>query len=170
MNLTFYEGKIMSRTTFSGPVKSGTNRYSPYKNVGTTIITQQTPFTFDATLVQSVTLYVPSGSKIINVFVDVITAYNSATSATLTMGKTAAGTEYVSGVNVKTAARTTPTFTATQLTNMQSTPVDVSAANSQQSSSALVVTVTSVGQPTAGTGFVTVEYAQSDDRATYNTQ
>ena len=170
MNLTFYEGKIMSRSTFSGPVKSGTNRYSPYKNVGTTIITQQTPFTFDATLVQSVTLYVPSASKIINVFVDVITAYNSATSATLTMGKTAAGTEYVSGVNVKTAARTTPTFTAAQLTNMQSTPVDVSAANSQQSSSALVVTVTSVGQPTAGTGFVTVEYAQSDDRSTYNTQ
>ena len=170
MNLTFYEGKIMSRTTFSGPVKSGTNRYSPYKNVGTTIITQQTAFTFDATLVQSVTLYVPSASKIINVFVDVITAYNSATSATLTMGKTAAGTEYVSGVNVKTAARTTPTFTAAQLTNMQSTPVDVSAANSQQSSSALVVTVTSVGQPTAGTGFVTVEYAQSDDRSTYNTQ
>ena len=160
----------MSRTTFSGPVKSGTNRYSPYKNVGTTIITQQTAFTFDATLVQSVTLYVPSASKIINVFVDVITAYNSATSATLTMGKTAAGTEYVSGVNVKTAARTTPTFTAAQLTNMQSTPVDVSAANSQQSSSALVVTVTSVGQPTAGTGFVTVEYAQSDDRSTYNTQ
>ena len=160
----------MSRTTFSGPVKSGTNRYSPYKNVGTTIITQQTAFTFDATLVQSVTLYVPSASKIINVFVDVITAYNSATSATLTMGKTAAGTEYVSGVNVKTAARTTPTFTAAQLTNMQSTPVDVSAANSQQSSSALVVTVTSVGQPTAGTGFVTVQYAQSDDRSTYNTQ
>jgi hypothetical protein len=160
----------MSRTTFSGPVKSGTNRYSPYKNVGTTIITQQTPFTFDATLVQSVTLYVPSGSKIINVFVDVITAYNSATSATLTMGKTAAGTEYVSGVNVKTTARTTPTFTTTQLTNMQSTPVDVSAANSQQSSSALVVTVTSVGQPTAGTGFVTVEYAQSDDRSVFGTQ
>ena len=172
MNLTFYEGKIMSRTTFSGPVKSGTNRYTPYKNVGTTVLTQQTPFTFDATLVQSVTLYVPSASKIINVFVDVITAYNSATSATLTMGKTAAGTEYVSGVNVKTAARTTPTFTAAQLTNMQSTPVDVSSqtANNNGASSTLIVTVTSVGQPTAGTGFVTVEYAQSDDRSTFGTQ
>lgn len=162
----------MSRTTFSGPVKSGTNRYSPYKNVGTTVITQQTPFTFDATLVQSVTLYVPAGSRLINIFVDVITAYDSATSATLTVGKTAAGTEYASGVNVKTTARTTPTFTTTQLTNMQSTPVDVSSqtAGNNGASSALVVTVTSVGQPTAGTGFVTFQYAQSDDRATYNTQ
>ena len=160
----------MSRTTFSGPVKSGTNRYTPYKNVGTTVLTQQTAFTFDATLVQNVTLYVPAGSKLINIFVDVITAYDSATSATLTVGKTSAGTEYASGVNVKTAARTTPTFTAAQLTNMQSTPVDVAAANSQQASSALVVTITSVGQPTAGTGFVTFQYAQSDDRATYNTQ
>ena len=53
---------------------------------------------------------------------------------------------------------------------MQSTPIDVAAANSQQASSALVVTITSVGQPTAGTGFVTFQYAQSDDRATYNTQ
>jgi hypothetical protein len=170
MNLTFYEGKIMSRTTFSGPVKSGTNRYSPYKNVGTTVITQQTPFTFDATLVQNATFYIPAGSKIINIFVDVITAYDSATSATLTIGKASAGTQYASGVNAKTAGRTTPTFTAAQLTNMQSTPVDVAAANSQQASSAIVVTITSVGQPTAGTGFVTVEYAQSDDRSAFGTQ
>ena len=160
----------MSRTTFSGPVKSGTNRYAPYQNVGTTVITQQTPFTFGATLVQNATFYIPAGSKIINIFVDVITAYDSATSATLTVGKTSAGTEYASGVNAKTAGRTTPTFTAAQLTNMQSTPVDVAAANSQQASSAIVVTVTSVGQPTAGTGFVTVQYAQSDDRSAYNTQ
>jgi hypothetical protein len=160
----------MSRTTFSGPVKSGTNRYSPYKNVGTTVLTQQTPITFDATLVQNATFYIPAGSRIVNIFVDVITAYNSATSATLTVGKTSGGTEYASGVNAKTSGRTTPTFTTTQLTNMQSTPIDVAAANSQQASSAIVVTVTSVGQPTAGTGFVTVQYAQSDDRSTYDTQ
>ena len=162
----------MSRTTFSGPVKSGTNRYAPYQNVGTTVLTQAVPFTFDATLVQNVTFYIPSTSKILNIFVDVITAYDSATTATLTVGKVSAGTQYASGVNVKTAARTTPTFTAAQLTNMQSTPVDVSSqtANNNGASSTLIVTVTSVGQPTAGTGFVTVEYAQSDDRSTFSTQ
>ena len=160
----------MSRSTFSGPIRSGTNRYAPTLNVGTTVLTQAVPFTFDATLVQSVTFYIPSGSKIINIFVDVITAYDSATSATLTVGKAAAGTQYASGVNVKTTARTTPTFTTTQLTNMQSTPVDVAAANGQAASSAIVVTVTSVGQPTAGTGFVTMQYAQSDDRSAASAQ
>ena len=161
----------MSRTTFSGPVKSGTNRYAPYQNVGTTILTQAVPFTFDATLVQNVTFYIPSTSKILNIFVDVITAYDSATTATLTVGKVSAGTQYASGVNVKTAARTTPTFTAAQLTNMQSTPIDVSAQTTLSDNvSAIVVTITSVGQPTAGTGFLTMQYVQSDDRSTYNTQ
>lgn len=160
----------MSRTTFSGPVRSGTNRYSPYKNVGTTVLTQQVPITFDATLVQNATFYIPAGSKIINVLVDIITAYNSATSATLSVGKTSGGTEYVSGVNAKTSGRTTPTFTTTQLTNMQSTPVDVAAVNGQQACSTIIATVTSVGQPTAGTGFVTVTYAQSDDRSAFGQQ
>jgi hypothetical protein len=160
----------MSRSTFSGPIKSGTNRYAPTLNVGTTTLTQQVPFTFDATLVQSVTFYIPSASKILNIVVDVITAYDSATSATLTVGKAAAGTQYASGVNAKTSGRTTPTFTTTQLTNMQSTPVDVAAANGQAASSAIVVTVTSVGQPTAGTGFLTLVYAQSDDRSASTAQ
>jgi len=155
----------MSRTTFSGPIKAGTNRYAPTLNVGTAVLTQQVPFTFDATLVQNVTFYIPSGSKIVNIFADVITAYNSATSATLSVGKTSGGTEYASGVNAKTTGRTTPTFTTTQLTNMQSTPVDVVSVNGNGSSSAIVVTVTSVGQPTAGTGFVTLTYVQSDDRS-----
>jgi len=162
----------MSRSTFSGPIKSGTNRYNPYVNVGTTTLTQQVPFTFDATLVQSVTFYIPSASKILNIVVDVITAYDSATSATLTVGKAAAGTQYASGVNVKTTARTTPTFTTTQLTNMQSTPIDVTSqtAGNNGASSAIVVTVTSVGQPTAGTGFLTLVYAQSDDRNAFGQQ
>lgn len=162
----------MSRSTFSGPIKSGTNRYAPYQNTGTTVLTQQVPFTFDATLVQNATLYIPAGSKIINILVDVITAYNSATSATLTVGKTSGGTEYASGVNAKTSGRTTPTFTTTQLTNMQSTPIDVSSQTTGNNGacSAVIATITSVGQPTAGTGFVTVQYAQSDDRSSASAQ
>jgi hypothetical protein len=161
----------MSRTTFSGPVKSGTNRYAPYQNVGTTVITQSVPFTFDATLTQNATFYIPAGSKILNMQVDVITAYDSATSATLTVGKTSGGTQYASGVNAKTSGRTTPTFTTTQLTNFQSTPIDVAASTTGSDAvSAIVVTITSVGQPTAGTGFFSMQYIQSDDRATFGTQ
>ena len=160
----------MSRSTFSGPIKSGTNRYAPYKNTGTTVLSQTLPLAYDATLVQSATFYIPAGSQILNAWVDVTTAYNSATSATLSIGKTAGGTEYASGVNAKTTGRTTPTFTTTQLTNMLSTPVDVAAANSQQASSAVIATVTSVGQPTAGATQVTIQYIQSDDRSAYSAQ
>ena len=160
----------MSRSTFSGPIKSGTNRYAPYKNTGTTVLSQTLPLAYDATLVQSATFYIPAGSQILNAYVDVTTAYNSATSATLSIGKTAGGTEYASGVNAKTTGRTTPTFTTTQLTNMLSTPVDVAAANSQQASSAVIATVTSVGQPTAGATQVTIQYIQSDDRSSASTQ
>ena len=84
--------------------------------------------------------------------------------------RSAGGTEYASGVNAKTTGRTTPTFTTTQLTNMLSTPVDVAAANSQQASSAVIATVTSVGQPTAGATQVTIQYIQSDDRSSASTQ
>ena len=160
----------MSRSTFSGPIKSGTNRYAPYKNTGTTVLSQTLPLVYDATLVQSATFYIPAGSQILNAYVDVTTAYNSATSATLSIGKTAGGTEYASGVNAKTTGRTTPTFTTTQLTNMLSTPIDVAAANSQQASSAVIATVTSVGQPTAGATQVTIQYIQSDDRSSASTQ
>jgi hypothetical protein len=157
----------MSRTTFSGPVKSGTIKYNQYKNTGTTVLKQIQVVPFNTTLTSTVTNYLPSGCQLLNVVVDVLVAFDSATSATLTVGKTAAGTEYASGVNAKTLARTTPTFTAAQLLAMQSTTLDVSSAITGESAcSAIVTTITSVGQPTAGSVVVTLIYAQPDDRST----
>lgn len=162
----------MSRSTFSGPVKAGTNKYNTYKNVGTTVLTQFTALTQNGTNAVSSTLYIPAGSRIVNIFVDVNVVWNSGTSATLSVGKTAAGTEYASGVDVKAATgRITPTFTATQLTNMLSTPIDVPATGTYDACSAVVVTVTPVGTAaTTGTVNVTVVYTQTDDRSTFNTQ
>ena len=161
----------MSRTTFSGPIKAGTVRNNAYKNVGTTVLRQVQLLTFNATLKSENIIYLPAGSNILNVAVDVITAFDSATSATLTIGKTTAGTEYVSGVNAKTAARTIPTFTAAQLLAMQSTTLDVSSqVTGEAPCSAIYTTITSVGQPTAGSVYVTIQYSQPDDRSTFSTQ
>lgn len=157
----------MSRTTFSGPVKSGTIKYNTYKNTGITVLKQIQVVTFNSTLTSTVTNYLPAGSNLLNICVDVLVAFDSATSATLTVGKTAGGTEYASGVNAKTLARTTPTFTAAQLLAMQSTTSDVSSAiTGEAACSAIVTTITSVGQPTAGSVVVTLTYAQPDDRST----
>lgn len=142
----------MSQTLFSGPIASGDKQagVSGGPNVGLVVLSQSVLINFDATLVQNGTVYLPLGSRIVNIVADVLTQYNSATSATLTVGTASADTTYASGVNAKTAARTTPTFTAAQLTAMGSTAL-----------APVVATVTSVGQPTAGQVRVTVMYVQT---------
>jgi len=143
----------MARTTFSGPLASGDKEagVSGGSNVGLVVLSQTMLISRDATLVQSGSINLPVNSQIINIVADVLTAYDSATSATLTVGTAAAGTQYASGVNAKTAGRTIPTFTAAQLANMQDTTTNVP----------VVATVTSVGQPTVGQVRVTVNYVQT---------
>jgi hypothetical protein len=142
----------MARSTFSGPLRAGTLlEGSAAPNVGNVVLSQTVLINFDATLVQNATINLPANAQILTMFADVLTAYNSATSATLTVGTASAGTQYASGVNAKTAGRAVPTFTAAQLAAMASigttTPV--------------VATVTSVGQPTAGQVRLTVQYVQN---------
>ena len=143
----------MAQTTFSGPLASGDINAGKTggPNLGFAVLSQTVLLNFDATLVQNATVNLPFGSQILNIVVDVLTAYNSATSATLTVGTASAGTTYASGVNAKTAARTTPTFTAAQLTSMANIG----------STGPVVATVTSVGQPTAGQVRVTYSYVQT---------
>ena len=141
----------MAQTNFSGPLASGDRAPGIYNsNIGLVVLSQVVTINFDATLVQNGTMYLPLGSRIVNIVADILTQYDSATSATLTVGTSSAATTYASGVNAKTAARTTPTFTAAQLTSMGSTTL-----------APVVATVTSVGQPTAGQVRVTVQYVQT---------
>jgi len=143
----------MSQTTWSGPLASGDINAGKAggPNIGLAVLSQTVLIDFDATLVQNATVYLPYGSQILNIVVDVLTQYNSATSATLTVGTASAGTTYASGVNAKTAARTTPTFTAAQLAAMANIG----------NTGPVVATVTSVGQPTAGQVRVTYQYVQT---------
>lgn len=143
----------MSQTTFSGPLITGDRPagYPGGPNLGFVVLSQSLLVNFDTTLVQSASVNLPYNSTIINIVVDVLTQYNSSGTATLTIGTAAAGTTYASGVNAKTAARTTPTFTAAQLTAMANTG----------SVGPVVATVTSVGQPTAGQVRVTINYVQT---------
>jgi len=143
----------MARTTWDGPLASGTKQPGSTggSNVGLVKLTQTGTLNFDATLVQNLTFVLPANAVINDIKADVLTAFNSATSATLTVGTASAGTQYASGVNAKTAGRAAPTFSAAQLLAMSNITTNTS----------VVVTVTSVGQPTAGQVFVTVEYTQT---------
>jgi hypothetical protein len=143
----------MSQTTWSGPLASGDRNAgeSGGPNIGLVTLSQTALIDFDATLVQDATFNIPASSQIVDFYVDVLTAYDSATSATLSAGTASGGTQYLSAVSVKTAARRPNGFSAAQLAAMD----DVG------SNHTVVATVTSVGQPTAGQVRVTMLYVQT---------
>ena len=142
----------MSQTTFSGPLASGDINAGKAggPNLGLAVLSQTVLIDFDATLVQNATVYLPYGSQIVQTIVDVLTQYNSATSATVSIGTSSGATTYASGVNAKTGVRVLPTQTAAQLAAMANIG----------NTGAVVATVTSVGQPTAGQVRVTYLYVQ----------
>lgn len=143
----------MSQTTWSGPLASGDKNagVTGGPNIGLAVLSQTVLIDFDATLVQNATTYLPFGSQIVDVIVDELVAFNSASSATLSVGTTSGGTEYVSGVNVKTTGRKSNSYSAAQLAAMDNIG----------SNGTVVATVTSVGQPTAGQVRVTYLYVQT---------
>jgi hypothetical protein len=143
----------MSQTTWSGPLASGDKNagVTGGPNIGLAVLSQTVLIDFNATLVQNATTYLPFGSQIVDIVVDELVAFNSATSATLSVGTTSGGTEYVSGVNVKTTGRKSNSYSAAQLAAMDGIG----------NNGTVVATVTSVGQPTAGQVRVTYLYVQT---------
>lgn len=142
----------MSQTTWSGPLASGDINAGKTggPNIGLAVLSQTVLINFDATLVQNGSVNLPFGSQLLEVIVDVLTPYNSATSATLSVGITSGATTYAASVNAKTAGRTYTTPTAAQCAAMANIGTN----------GAVVSTVTSVGQPTAGQVRVTYTYVQ----------
>lgn len=138
-------------TTFSGPIKTGTVKEGTTVNTGNVTLSQTATFTQNSTTAVDVTFYLPANSQILYFFNDVLVAYDSVTSATLSAGVSTGATTYMSGVDVKTAAgRIVPTLTAAQLTAMANITTNTT----------VVVTITVVGATTAGNGRVTIVYVQ----------
>lgn len=141
----------MANSTFSGPVRSGTVREGASANVGLCVLSQTGSIAQNSTNVVDLTFTLPANAQILNFFFDVTTAFNSATSATLSAGTASGGTQYASGVDVKTAAgRIAPTFTGTQVANMSNITTNTS----------VVVSVTPVGATSAGAVNATIVYVQ----------
>jgi hypothetical protein len=150
----------MAATHFSGPVIAGDLQDGEVNgpNQGPVRLSQVTNLTQNSTTAVSSTLYIPAGSIIESIVVDVLTAFDSATSATLSVGLTAGGTQYASGVNVKAATgRIAVAYTAAQLAAMSGQTVLGVAA---PTTAPVVVTITPVGATTAGYVHVTVNYIQ----------
>src|SRR5690349_24694115 len=138
----------MGTSTFGGPMRIGDTAEGTLINVGTPLLSQATTLTQNSTTAVSGTLYLPTAAIIVDIIVDVLTAFNSATSAVLTVGTAAAGTRYAGSVNAKTAGPVRPTFSAAQLTAMASIG----------STTPVVVTITPTGATSAGQVKTTILY------------
>lgn len=142
----------MSTTAVSGPLSTFTQQTDGVHNSdqGYCVMSQTATLVQNSTTAVSATLYLPQNSQIVEIIADVTTAYDSATSATLSVGQTAGGTDYAGSISTKTGGRTLPTYTAAQVAAMANIT----------SHAAVVATVTVVGATSAGAVNVTVLYVQ----------
>lgn len=131
-----------------GALKAGEGFSETATGTGYAVFSQSAVNANVTGLTQDITFVLPKNAQITNFFIDVLTAYDSATSATLSIGSASAGTQYVGSVNAKTAGRAAPTLSAAQLLAMSNISTNTT----------VYATITSVGQPTAGSVRVTVQY------------
>lgn len=140
-------------TYFQGAVKSGSTP-SEYTSVGYALFAQTLLLDFTAESGGGSdnvdgTITVPAGSQIVNIFADTLTAWDSATTASLTIGTSAGGAEFMDATDVKSAGRETTAPSAADLALWD----DVGSTNT------LYARVAQAGNTTAGQLRVTVIYA-----------
>lgn len=141
-------------TYFQGALKQG---ITPSENTvagSSSLVTSVYKTTLQAASAASVdaTITLPARAQIISIIADTTVAW-TATTASLTAGITAGGTEYVTGFDVKTITRgPTAAFTAAQLAAM----------NNIGTNTALVFRVASTGANATGTTLVTVTVALTE--------
>jgi len=112
----------LSHTYFGSTLTAG-SALTEATNGGYVVLEQTINLTTTADgLPVSGSISIPAGSQILNFFVDTLTAPvaggGTATTAPITIGTAAAGTQYLSGTNAFAGGRAALTFTAAQLTAM----------------------------------------------------
>lgn len=171
----------MGKSTLSGPLMVGPIKVGSLNNLADMSGSQQIVFTIPASIAtvtdadgQSASLYnqipatafaafsvaatasfnIPANAMIEDIVIDVPTAIVGPTAANLTMGISAAGTEYVSSTNLMTGpvVRVRPTFTNAQLLAMMNVTTNI----------IVYAQLTgTVANFTAGAVLITVKYIQN---------
>jgi hypothetical protein len=109
----------MASTTFSGPIKAGTQRDTPNANVGNVVLSQS----YDSGDLTGTTIgnvdrqlgTLPAGAQIVSIFVDQVVAATAGTT-TVSVGNASGGAQLMAGVATTAGGRFTGTLNAaTQL-------------------------------------------------------
>jgi hypothetical protein len=152
----------MSFSTFSGPIRSGTQRYGAGRNTGLALLTQSATINMSGVALTSAApaqslFTLPAGSKILWFRVEKTVAMtgNSVSNCGLIIGNAADDNQYLESVNIATALGVA--VQATVDAGMQSDDCN----NIGTSDVALTATFTAAtGNPTAGQVVITAVYIQ----------
>lgn len=152
----------MPFTNFSGPLSVGPQQFTTFAgtspNIGYPILQQ--PFTnavaVSTTTTAAVTnnyqVNLPQSAQISNFQIDVVTAWDSNTSATLKIGTTSGGTDFVSSIDLKTQ---------TGRISLSPTTAQLNLWKNIGTNTAIVATVVSTGTATTGTAYIQVHYVMT---------
>lgn len=153
----------MSFSTFSGPVRMGTQRYGAGTNTGLPVLTQSVNVPFSAMLTSpsAQNLFtLPAGSKILRFTVEKTTAISggSVSAVNTTFGRPGTANAFQTTIDIG--------LTTAQTARATLDAALVSSATDNIGATDVVVTGTFTaagGNPTAGVAVVTVEYIQRAD-------
>lgn len=147
----------MAQTYFGSTLRAGSGTLTDTVDGGFVVMTQTTTVTTAAAgTATSATLTLPASSQIINIIVDMVrdevVGGGTATTLPVTVGTVAAGTQYVSPVDLFAGGRAAITFTTAQLLAMS----DIG------NNTSVVITVDPNGTISTTQGIIrlTVVYAQ----------
>jgi hypothetical protein len=115
-------------STFSGPLRSGTQRYGAVRNTGLVVLTQSLDTGVVTAGVGNVDVplgILPQGSQIVDIAVDQIVVPGGTSTSTISVGNTSGGAELMAAVVTTGGGRFRGTSTtATQLAWQTSTTAD----------------------------------------------
>jgi hypothetical protein len=141
-------------STFSGPIRSGTQRYNPGRNTGLVVLAQSTPVVFG--ILTGTACILPAGAQILSVSFQTTVVFSAATTVKLTIGSTdITGTATVTTVGVATVTFATSTAALALLSNVGTTDAT------------LTYTLAGAGL-TTGAGNIIVQYVQRADDGAQN--
>lgn len=147
-------------TAFDGPIISGPRRNADSAgpaNTGLAVLTQVLTLTqAGADTNVSGTFTIPPHCSILGFQVDRRVAFDSATSAGLTIGTAALGTQYASSIDAKAAAGRTQA-------PVSPTKAQMEAAEDTGTNTSVVCTVAVVGATSTGTITITMSYVQTTE-------
>ena len=135
----------MTYSTHLGPTRNGTVKDGSGANCGGPVLSQSATIAYTDTTAKNLFI-IPAGSKVVDIKLDVITAFDAGDTNTLDIGSSTDGDLFVDGASVATEVHATATLVAANLasivnigtTDMQVTATYIPAGTAAGEGSAII--------------------------------